>query len=56
MNSEKIVRRHFLKSYVMSNKSKSLKHRHILPIYVIQKNNDKTNLQPIPSRQFMIDI
>ena len=52
---EKIVRRRFLKSYVMSNKSKSLKNRHILPICVIQKSNDKINLLPIPSLQLMID-
>ena len=40
----------------MSDKSKSLKNRHILRIYVIQKSNDKINLQPIPSHQFIIDI
>ena len=40
----------------MSDKSKSLKNRNILPICVIKKINDKINLQPIPSHQFTIDI
>ena len=55
MNFIQYVRHHFLKSYIMSDKSKSPKNRHILPICVIQKNNDKINLQPIPSHQFIID-
>ena len=45
----------FLKYYVMSDKSKRPKNRHILPICVIQKN-DNINLQPIPSHKLMIDI
>ena len=40
----------------MSDKSKSPKNRHILQICVIQNNNDKIILQPIPSHEFMIDM
>ena len=40
----------------MLDKSKSLKNRQILPICVIQKSNDKINLQPIPLHKIIIDI
>ena len=46
----------FLKCYVMSDKSKGLKNRNIVPICVIQKEDDNINLQPIPSHKYMIDI
>ena len=47
---------YFFKSYVMSNKSTSLKNRHILLICVIKNYCDKKKSQPILSHKFMIDL
>ena len=40
----------------MSDKSKSLTNILILLICVINNNNDKNILQPIPSQKIMIDL
>ena len=48
--------RHFLKSYVVSDVSKSKKNRNMLLVCFIKNNNVKNILQLIPSHNFVIDV